>query len=265
MLNFLQGVDKYMNFYSWNVNGLNSCIKKGGDAFFYNSDADFFCIQETKLQKPLPTISGYYQFWSFCSKKGYSGTAILTKHKPLSVSYKFDNDNSEFDMEGRLVTLEYNTFYLVNIYVPNSQSNISRKNYRMEWDELFFDYIFNLNNIKPVIICGDFNTSFSNLNGKCQFINPNEFINDQLIEFKKLLDIGFIDSFNHLYPNSKDSFTWWNVGKNSKENNIGLRLDYFLVSEFLEERIQDAQIFSHISSSDHCPINLIIDIAKEDL
>jgi len=254
-----------MKFYSWNVNGLQSCLKKGGDKFFLNTDADFFCIQETKTQTPLPTISGYHQFWNFCSKKGYSGTAIFTKYKPLSVSYSFDNTNSNFDIEGRLITLEYNSFYLINVYVPNIQSSISRQNYRMEWDELFLDYITKLNNIKPVIICGDFNISFSNLNGQDKFLNANDFINDQLIEFKNLLDSGFIDSFNHLYPNSKKSCTWWNIAKNSKENNVGLRLDYFLVSNFLEKQIQDAQILSHISSSDHCPISLIINITEEEL
>lgn len=252
-----------MKMFSWNVNGLNSCIEKGFFSFFNYSGADFFCIQETKYQKELPTIPGYYQFWNYCSKKGYSGTAIFTKYKPISVSYDFNNIN--FDVEGRIITLEYNTFYFINVYVPNAQSGISRTNYRMKWDELFINYVSELNNIKPVIICGDFNISLSNLDACTSVPNSSEFVDDQRIEFEKLLNNGFIDSFRYLNPNTDNSFTWWNVGKDSREKNIGWRLDYFLVSDFLEALIENAQIHTQITCSDHCPISLDINILKEDL
>ena len=252
-----------MKMYSWNVNGLNSCIEKGFFSFFDSSDADFFCIQETKYQDVLPSLPGYYQFWNFCSKKGYSGTAIFTKHKPLSVSYNIGND--DFDVEGRIITLEYNSFFLVTVYVPNSQLGISRINYRMEWDELFIDYISNLNNIKPVIICGDFNIAFSELDVCHSITSSLEFIDDQRIEFENLLNVGFIDSYRYFYPNVGNSFTWWNVGKDSKAKNIGWRLDYFLVSDFLEDKILDAHIHSQVDCSDHCPISLDINILEVDL
>lgn len=254
-----------MKMFSWNVNGLNSCIEKGFLSFFNSVDADFFCLQETKCQQPIISIPGYYQFWNYCSRKGYSGTAIFTKHKPLSISYDFNNCDTDFDVEGRIITLEYETFYLVNVYSPNSQMGISRINYRMDWDELFFNYVSELNYIKPVIICGDFNIAFSDLDVCNSLPNSTEFIDDQRIEFENLLNEGFIDSFRYLYPDTNDAFTWWNVGKDSKINNIGWRLDYFLVSDFFTSAIQDAGIYSQISSSDHCPISLTINIMEGDL
>lgn len=253
-----------MKMYSWNVNGLNSCIDKGFFDFFNISNADFFCIQEIKCQEPLFQIDVFYSYWNFCSKKGYSGTAIFSKYKPLSISYDFGIDN--FDVEGRIITLEYNSFYLVNIYVPNSQSGISRINYRMQWDELFSNYISELNNLKPVIICGDFNISYSSLDGYSNsHYNSYEFVDNQKIEFENLINNGFIDSFRYFYPTTPNSYTWWTVGKDSKQNNIGWRLDYFLVSDYLENKIIDANIFAEISSSDHCPISLDINLEKEDL
>ena len=250
-----------MKIYSWNVNGFNSCISKGFFSFFNSTDCDFFCIQETKLQKPLSPILGYYQYWNFCSKKGYSGTAIFTKHKPLSVSY--DMGIQSFDVEGRIITLEYDSFYLITVYVPNSQLGISRLNYRMEWDELFIKYVSSLNNIKPVIICGDFNIAFSDLDVCNSIPSEESFIDDQRIEFEYLLDNGFVDAYRHLYPNEKNSFTWWNVGKDSKQNNIGWRLDYFLVSNFFANNIVDSVMFPKISFSDHCPILLDINITED--
>lgn len=253
-----------MKMYSWNINGLKSCIDKGFFDFFNSSNADFFCVQETKCQEPLFQIDGYYNYWNFCSKKGYSGTAIFTKYKPLSVSYDFGL--SSFDVEGRIITLEYNSFYLINVYVPNSQSGISRINYRMQWDELFFDYVCKLNNLKPVIICGDLNIAYSILDCcTTSHRNSSEFVDNQQIEFENLLGFGFIDSFRYLHPNAQNSYTWWTVGKDSKENNIGWRLDYFLVSDYFENKIIDATILAHISASDHCPISLDIDLTKEDL
>lgn len=249
--------------FSWNVNGLNSCIEKGFTSFFNSVDADFFCVQEIKCQKPLISFPGYFQYWNYCSRKGYSGVAIFTKHKPISVFY--DLNDSDFDVEGRVITLEYDSFYLINVYFPNSQMGISRINYRMDWDDLFFNYVSELNYIKPVIICGDFNIAFSNLDS-CTPISPTtEFIDDQSIGFKNLLDNGFIDSFRYLHPNINDAYTWWNVGKDSKLNNIGWRLDYFLVSDFYISDILDARIHSQISSSDHCPISLDINIQEDDL
>jgi exodeoxyribonuclease-3 len=249
--------------YSYNINGLKSCIDKGFMDYFLSTNADFFCLQETKSQDPLPNLPGYYQYWNFCSRKGYSGTAVLTKHKPISVSY--DIDDTSFDIEGRIITLEYNSFYLINIYAPNSQMGISRKNYRMQWDESLYDYLINLNNIKPVIICGDFNVALTDLDVCTSIPDESKFVDDERIEFENLLNSGFIDSFRFLHPNVENCFTWWNVGKDSKDNNIGWRLDYFLVSDYLKSSIVDADILQDISCSDHCPICLKIDFQKEDL
>lgn len=253
-----------MKMYSLNANGLNSCINKGFLNFFNNSNADFFCLQEIKCQEELIHIDGYYSFWNFCSRKGYSGTAIFTKYQPLAVFY--DMGDSNYNVEGRIITLEYNSFYLVNVYVPNSQMGLSRINYRMQWDELFINYVSNLNNLKPVIICGDFNIAYSDLDS-CANCENNSliFIDDQKIEFENLLNCGFIDSFRFLYPDSENSFTWWTVGKNSKQNNQGWRLDYFLISDYLEHELVDAKIFSSVSCSDHCPISIDINFSKEDL
>lgn len=249
--------------FSWNVNGLNSCIQKGFASFFNSVDADFFCLQEIKCQKPLISIPGYYQFWNYCSRKGYSGVAIFTKYKPISVCYDFND--SDFDVEGRIITLEYDSFYLINVYFPNSQMGISRINYRMDWDDLFFNYVSELNYIKPVIICGDFNIAFSSLDSCSSAPSSTEFVDDQCIGFKNLLDNGFVNSFRYLNPTTNNAFTWWNVGKDSKLNNIGWRLDYFLVSDFYISDIQNAEIHSQISSSDHCPISLKINIQEDDL
>ena len=252
-----------MKMFSWNVNGLNSCIEKGFWSFFDSVDADFFCLQEIKCQHPIISKNGYYIFWNYCSKKGYSGTAIITKHKPISVHYEFDDP--DFDVEGRIITLEYDSFYLINVYSPNSQMGISRINYRMNWDDLFFNYVSSLNYIKPVIICGDFNIAISDLDVCTSIPSSSEFVDDQRIEFENLLNNGFIDTFRYLHPTTNNAFTWWNVGKDSKLNNIGWRLDYFLVSDFFISAIQDAEIYSQISSSDHCPISLTINILEEDL
>lgn len=252
-----------MKMFSWNVNGLNSCIEKGFSSFFDSVNADFFCLQEIKCQQPIISIPSYYQFWNYCSKKGYSGTAIFTKYKPISVCYNFDG--SDFDVEGRIITLEYDSFYLINVYSPNSQMGISRINYRMDWDDLFFDYVSRLNYIKPVIICGDFNIAISDLDVCTSIPSSGKFVDDQRIEFEKLLNNGFIDSFRYLNPKTDNAFTWWNVGKSSKLNNIGWRLDYFLVSDFFISAIQDAKIYSQISCSDHCPISLTINILDGDI
>lgn len=252
-----------MTFYSYNINGLKSCIDKGFLEYFLSTNADFFCLQEIKTQIPLSDIPGYFQFWNLSSRKGYSGTAIITKHKPLSVSYSIDNE--DFDTENRIITLEYNSFYLVTLYSPNSQMGISRKNYRMQWDELIYKYLINLNNIKPVIVCGDFNVALTNLDICTTLTNENEFINDERIELEYLLNSNFIDSFRYLYPYEKDCYTWWNVGKDSKVNNIGWRLDYFLVSDYLQTYIFDSIICKDINCSDHCPIQLTMNFSKEDL
>lgn len=186
--------------YSWNVNGLNSCIKKGFLDFFERISSRFFCIQEIKCQKPIIFLPGYYQCWNFSKQKGYSGTAIFTKHNPLSVSYGFNNIDCDLDIEGRIITLEYASFYLITIYSPTFKMEISRINYRMDWDSLFFNYVSELNNIKPVIICGDFNVAFSDLDFYNNLQNSKEFIDDRKIEFESLLNSGFVDSFKYLYP-----------------------------------------------------------------
>lgn len=235
---------------SLNVNGLKSAIDKGLKSKLDSINADIICLQETKCQDELLNINGYYSYYNYCNKKGYSGTCVFSKIKPVNVHYDFDN--SEFDTEGRIITLEYKDFYLINVYVPNSKSGLSRIDYRMMWDELFREYVFELENKKPVIVCGDFNVALysedSNLN--------KEFIDNEKDEFYYLLENGFADAFRYINPNSKDCFTWWQVGKNSKEKNIGCRLDYFIVSDYLLNSVKDCLILKEVDCSDHSPILL---------
>lgn len=239
---------------SLNVNGLKSALDKGLKSQLDNINADIICLQEIKCQDELLSLDGYYSYYNYCNKRGYSGTCVLCKRQPLNTYYGFEN--SDFNSEGRIITLEYNDFYLINVYVPNSKSGLSRINYRMDWDELFRNYIFKLENKKPVIVCGDFNVDLYSKDNSLD----KEFIDNEKDEFYYLLDNGYVDAFNYINPNNENCITWWQVGKNSREDNIGCRLDYFLVSNYLVNYINDSSILSDVDCSDHCPI--LLDIMK---
>ncbi len=246
-----------MVIFSLNVNGLKSSIEKGLLNFIDTINPDILCLQEIKCQEPLLSLKDYYCYWNYCSKKGYSGTAIFTKFKPRSVTYGFANEL--FDSEGRIITLEYDSFFLVNVYVPNSKSSLARIDYRMKWDEIFFDYIMTLEKNKAVIICGDFNIALTEIDSNDEnYIS--EFIDNERDEFDNFLNNDFIDAYRYKNPYEKNCFTWWSIGKKTRNNKIGYRLDYFLVSQSLKDHIINSKIFSKINCSDHCPISLEIDL-----
>ena len=256
-----------MKLVSWNVNGLRACLKKGFMDYFKAIDADIFCIQETKLQESQKDIegldlNGYYAFWNFAEKKGYSGTAVFTKYKPLSVSYGIGIEHH--DKEGRVITLEYKKFFLVNAYTPNSQRGLTRLNYRMEWEEDFRSYLLKLDSVKPVILCGDLNVAHKEIDIKNPAANRRNagFTDKEREKMTILLNSGFIDTFRYFYPDKKDAYTWWSYMHNAREKNIGWRVDYFIVSERLKDYLTDSQIHSEVMGSDHCPVVLIV---KEDL
>lgn len=232
---------------SYNVNGLKSSINKGLLENLKNINPDIICLQEIKCQEIILELKGYYSYWNFSDKKSYSGTAVFVKQKPIKMS-KFDN--IDFNFEGRIIALEYENFFLINVYVPNSRSGINRIDYRMKWDEIFIDIIDDLNIIKPVIICGDFNVTTNK-------IIEDDFINNELDEFYNLLENGFIDAFKYQYPNN-DGYTWWQIGK--KGENKGYRLDYFIVSNYFKNKIKNIKIYNEVNCSDHCPISLEMDI-----
>lgn len=249
-----------MQFVSWNVNGLRACLQKGFLGFFREADADFFCLQETKLQEGQLDLDlpGYKQYWCYAEKKGYSGTAIFTKHTPLSVSYGIGIP--ELDTEGRVITLEYEDFYLVTCYTPNAQRELARIDHRMHWEEAFRGYLSDLDSRKSVILCGDLNVAHQEIDLKNPASNRgNAGFSDQEREaFTKLLEAGFTDSFRHLYPDKKDAYSWWSYMFKSRERNIGWRIDYFVVSNRLQNAIADARIHPDIMGSDHCPVSLIL-------
>ncbi|TCO67570.1 exodeoxyribonuclease III [Caldanaerobacter subterraneus] len=256
-----------MKLVSWNVNGLRACLQKGFMDYFKAIDADIFCIQETKLQESQKDIegldlNGYYAFWNFAEKKGYSGTAVFTKYKPLSVSYGIGIEHH--DKEGRVITLEYKKFFLVNAYTPNSQRGLTRLNYRMEWEEDFRSYLLKLDSVKPVILCGDLNVAHKEIDIKNPAANRRNagFTDKEREKMTILLNSGFIDTFRYFYPDKKDAYTWWSYMHNAREKNIGWRVDYFIVSERLKDYLTDSQIHSEVMGSDHCPVVLIV---KEDL
>ena len=250
----------YIIIYSFNVNGLNSSLKKGLKSQVFAKSPDIICLQEIKCQSNLFEIENYYSYWNFSSKKGYSGTCIYSKIKPISVNYTLLDKT--FEVEGRIITLEYENFYLINVYVPNSKSSIKRVNYRMEWDELFFNYIIYLNSIKPVILCGDFNISYSSLYNH-DILNNNSFVDNERYEFENLLNYGIIDAFQYLHPNQEKCYTWWNAGKDEREKKLGFRLDYFLISYELKKLLVECNIHNEINCSDHCPISLSIDLEEK--
>ena len=248
-----------MKFISWNVNGFRSCLGKGFEDFFRSADADFFCIQETKMQEGQAEFSpeGYYQYWNSAEKKGYSGTAIFTKHKPISVSYGIGIP--EHDTEGRAITLEYDDFYLLNVYTPNAQRELARLSYRMRWEDDLRRYITALDCKKPVIYCGDLNVAHEEIDLKNPKTNHTSagFSDEERAKFSELLSCGFADTYRRLYPD-KIEYSWWSYMFKSREKNVGWRIDYFVVSENLMKKVADSIIFTDIYGSDHCPSGLKI-------
>ena len=248
-----------MKFISWNVNGLRATVGKGFYDAFAALDADFFCLQETKLQAgqiEMQLPEGYETYWDYAEKKGYSGTAIFTRHKPLQVQYGLGIE--AHDKEGRVVTLEYENFYLVNVYTPNSQDELRRLSYRMEWDDAFRAHINALDQQKPVILCGDLNVAHTEIDLKNPKTNRKSpgFTDEERGKFTTLLDSGFVDSFRVLYPDALGAYSWWSYRGGARERNAGWRIDYFVVSERLRTQIKEATIHADIHGSDHCPVGL---------
>ena len=249
-----------MKLISWNVNGLRACMTKGFMDFFNEADADIFCLQETKLQAGQieMELPGYEQFWNYAEKKGYSGTAIFTKQKPLSVAYGIGIE--EHDHEGRVITLEYPDYYVVTVYTPNSQDGLARLDYRMKWEDDFFTYLKKLEENKPVIFCGDLNVAHREIDLKNPRTNRKNagFTDEERGKFSELLDAGFIDTYRHFYPDTEGAYSWWSYRFKAREKNAGWRIDYFCVSESLKDRLVSASIHSEIMGSDHCPVELVI-------
>ncbi len=250
-----------LKFISWNVNGLRAVAGKGFADIFRDLDADFFCLQETKLQEGQLDIAfdGYTSYWNYAEKKGYSGTAIFTRHTPLSVSYGIGI--ADHDLEGRVITLEMQDFYLVTVYTPNSQDGLKRLDYRMNWEDDFRNYLLRLDQTKPVILCGDLNVAHQEIdlrNPKTNRKNPG-FTDQEREKFTALLDSGFIDTFRHLHPDTTDAYSWWSYRFQARAKNAGWRIDYFVTSQRLAQNINDASILSDIMGSDHCPVQLIIE------
>ncbi|OJU15119.1 MAG: exodeoxyribonuclease III [Clostridiales bacterium 43-6] len=249
-----------MKLVSWNVNGLRACMNKGFMDFFRETEADIFCVQETKMQpeQSVFDFEGYYEYWNSAEKKGYSGTAVFTRKEPISVYYGIGVP--EHGTEGRAITLEYGSFYLVNVYVPNAQRELARIHYRMKWEDDFRAYISGLNRKKPVIVCGDLNVAHQEIdlkNAKANIGNAG-FSYEERGKFTELLESGMTDSFRYLYPEQKDAYTWWSYMFKAREKNAGWRIDYFLVSDRIKEQIKESTIYSQIQGSDHCPVGLII-------
>ena len=251
-----------MKLISWNVNGLRACEGKGFSDVFKTLDADFFCLQETKMQAGQLDLQfeGYESYWNYADKKGYSGTAIFTRHKPLSISYGMGID--EHDHEGRVITLEMPSFYLVTVYTPNSQDGLRRLDYRMEWEDAFLHYLKGLDQKKPVIFCGDLNVAHQEIDLKNPKTNRRNagFTDEERAKFSTLLENGFIDTFRFFYPDQTDIYSWWSYRFRAREKNAGWRIDYFVVSERLKECLQDAKIHTDIFGSDHCPVELTLNI-----
>ncbi len=247
-----------MKFISWNVNGLRACCEKGFKEAFARLNADFFCLQETKMQAGQLDLSfeNYTSYWNYAEKKGYSGTAIFTRHTPLNVSYGLGT--AEHDREGRVITLEMPDFYLVNVYTPNSQDGLKRLDYRMKWEDDFRAYLLQLNNRKPVIVCGDLNVAHKEIDLKNPKSNRKNagFTDEEREKFSELLQSGFTDTFRHFYPDLEGAYSWWSYRFRAREKNAGWRIDYFLVSRSLENRLKSASIHTEIFGSDHCPVEI---------
>lgn len=278
-----------MKLISWNVNGIRACLKKGFADFFKEIDADIFCLQETKMQVikaeetenkeeqisfildkkaekeineilNLPIFNDYYDFWNSAEKKGYSGTAIFTKKKPITVTYGIGIP--DHDKEGRVITLEFDKFYMVDIYTPNSKRELERLDYRQVWEDEIRTYLFNLNKQKPVIMCGDLNVAHKEIDLKNPKTNRGNagFTDEERNKMTELLNAGFIDSFRYLYPEKTDCYSWWSYMGRAREKNIGWRIDYFIVSDEIKDKIKEAEIYSNILGSDHCPVGLEIEL-----
>lgn len=249
-----------MKLISWNVNGLRACLTKGFLDFFNQEQADIFCVQETKMQEGQAEVvlDGYKQYWNSAEKKGYSGTAIFTKMDPISVHY--DIDSEEHSHEGRAITLEFNDFYIVNSYTPNAQPELARLDFRMSWEDAMRTYLTKLSQNKPVILCGDLNVAHKEIdlkNPKTNHKNPG-FSDEERGKMTELLNAGFTDSFRYLYPDLEEAYTWWSYRFRAREKNAGWRIDYFITSNNLQEKIEDAVIYKDILGSDHCPVGLLL-------
>ena len=250
-----------MKFISWNVNGIRACVQKGFEEFFKNADADIFCIQESKMQEGqlVLELPGYYQYWNYAKRKGYSGTAIFTKIKPLSVRYGIGVP--EHDQEGRVITLEFEEYYFVTVYTPNAQRELTRLEYRMTWEDAFLSYLKDLKEKKPVVFCGDLNVAHREIDLKNPKTNHKNagFTDEERGKFQNVIDAGFIDTFRYFYPEQEGVYSWWSYRFHAREKNVGWRIDYFCVSEELKKRLRDAKILTEIYGSDHCPIQLEIE------
>ncbi|MBR1471305.1 MAG: exodeoxyribonuclease III [Lachnospiraceae bacterium] len=249
-----------MHLISWNVNGLRACVGKNFMEYFQAADADIFCLQETKMQAGQLALDtqGYHQYWNYAEKKGYSGTAVFTKKEPLSVAYGIGVE--EHDHEGRVITLEYPEFYFITVYVPNSQDGLKRLEYRMRWEDDFLAYIKGLDEKKPVIYCGDLNVAHEEIdlkNPKTNHMNAG-FTDEERGKFTAVLEAGFLDTFRYFYPEQTDIYSWWSYRMQARSRNAGWRIDYFVVSERLKDRLADAKIHTEVPGSDHCPVELIL-------
>lgn len=248
-----------MRLISWNVNGLRACLQKGFSDFLDNSGADVVCLQETKLQQPPAdlNLSGWHTYWNYAEKKGYSGTAIFSRKEPLSVTY---GPGEMFDNEGRVITAEYDDFYLVNVYTPNSKRELERLDYRCVWEDGFRQYLLTLDAIKPVVLCGDLNVAHKEIDLKNPKTNTKNagFTPQEREKMTFLLEAGFTDSFRHLYPDKTDAYTWWSYMFKAREKNAGWRIDYFITSRRFADRIEDCVIYAEILGSDHCPVGLVL-------
>lgn len=253
-----------MKLISWNVNGIRACVKKGFLDFFKEVDADAFCLQETKLQEGQIELEleGYHQYWNYAERKGYSGTAIFVKEKPNCVTYGIGKQ--EHDQEGRVITLEYDEYYLVTVYTPNSKSELERLDYRMVWEDDFREYLLSLKKEKPVIVCGDLNVAHKEIDLKNPKTNTRNagFTIEERTKMTKLLDSGFVDTFRHFYPDLEGAYSWWSYRFRAREKNTGWRIDYFVTSEELKDNLNDAKIHMEVLGSDHCPVELTLDFTK---
>ena len=249
-----------MKLISWNVNGIRACVGKNFMEFFNEVNADIFCLQETKLQENQIDLQldGYHQYWNYAKKKGYSGTAIFTKKEPLSVMYGINIE--EPDQEGRVITLEFEDFYMVTVYTPNSQNELKRLDYRMKWEDDFRNYLKELDDKKPVIVCGDLNVAHKEIDLKNPKTNRKNagFTDEERNKFTELMEAGFIDTFRYFYPDKENIYSWWSYRFKAREKNAGWRIDYFCVSEKLEDRLVSASIHTEVLGSDHCPVELVI-------
>lgn len=251
-----------MKLISWNVNGIRACLNKGFSEFFNNIDADAFCIQETKCQPDQIQLEfdGYKSYWNSAEKKGYSGTAIFVKKEPISVKYGIGKE--EHDKEGRVITLEYEKYFLVTIYTPNSKRELERLEYRMEWEDEIRKYLISLDKIKPVIMCGDLNVAHKEIDLKNPKTNRRNagFTDEERGKMTELLNDGFTDSFRYLYPEKEEMYSWWSYMGHAREKNVGWRIDYFIISKSIEKNIEQASIYSDVYGSDHCPVGLEINL-----